>query len=380
MNIPFNKLCLEGGEIDNVLDTIRSGKIGGDGKYNQLCQEEIAQTLGTKQVFLTTSGSSALELAAIMYNIGPGDEVIVPSFTFVSTVNAFCIRGAKPVFVDIRPDTFNMDETLIEKKITGNTKAIVPVHYGGVACEMDPINALARQYGLRVIEDAALAFLSTYRGRQAGTLGDVGCYSFHETKAIVAGEGGAIAVNRVEDVERVEILREKGTNRAAFLRGDVEKYVWVNVGSSFLPSEMIGAFLYGQWRARERILSKRKAIFDNYTRLFQPLIDNGTVRGPVIPGPCAINYCQYHLLVKNEETRNRLLAFLRGHRVQAVFHYVPLHGSPYAQKKKWGKRLPVTDDVAARILRLPFYNSLTPEEQETVAGLVYRFFGESKKP
>lgn len=376
MIIPFNKPSIEDKEIDNILNSIRSGKIAGDGKYNNLCQEEITRTFGAKKVLLTTSGTSALEMAALLSDFKPGDEVIIPSFTFVSTANAFCLWGAKPVFIDIRPDTLNMDESLIEKAITEKTKAIVPVHYSGVACEMDRINELARQYNLTVIEDAAQAFLSTYRGNYTGTLGNIGCFSFHETKTIISGEGGAIVINNENDIQRAEIIREKGTNRSAFFRGEVDKYTWIDLGSSFLPSDITGAFLYGQWCARDCILSKRKAIYDHYDLLFRPLSEKGIVQTPVIPESCSINYHQFFIIVENADTQKNLLDFLHDENVFAVFHFIPLHNSPYSRKMKWDHSLPVTENIAYRIIRLPFFNSISYTEQERVAKLVYRFFGQ----
>ncbi len=373
-NIPFNKPCLEGKEIENVLDSISSGKIAGDGKYNNLCQEEISEVVDAKRVLLTTSGTDALELCSLLYDIGTDDEVIMPSYTFVSTANAFCLRGAKPVFVDIRSDTFNIDENLIERAITDKTKAIVPVHYAGVLCDMERIGDIARKYGLVVIEDAAQGFLSTYRGCFAGTIGDAGCFSFHETKTFMCGEGGAVVLNRAEDIEKAEILREKGTNRSQFFRGEVSKYTWVGLGSSFLPSDMMGAFLYGQWCVREIILSKRKAVYDVYWRLLMPLEQAGYLSLVRIPDECSVNWHMFAILVRDAVVRKALLDYLQIRGIWAVFHYVPLHQSPYAKEQGYDLSLPVTEDIAGRVVRLPFYNSISIEEQELVVQTIIDFF------
>lgn len=374
MRIPFNKPCLEGQEIENILDSIKSGKIAGDGKYNKLCHEKITEIIGAKKVLLTTSGTDALELCALSYDIKTGDEVIMPSFTFVSTANAFCLRGAKPVFIDIRPDNLNMNEKLIESAITNRTKAVVPVHYAGLACDMDTINVISKKYGLKVIEDAALSFLSTYKGKYLGTFGDMGCFSFHETKTFICGEGGAVVINREEDINRVEILREKGTNRSAFFRGKVDKYTWINMGSSFLPSDIIGAFLYGQLTARDKILSKRKTIYMNYDRMLKSLEDRRLIRVPILPDDCTNNYPMYYLLVDDLATRTKLLEFLQQKGISAVFHYIPLHLSPYAKKLGIEIKLPVTENAAERLIRLPIFNSLTLTEQEYVVENIYNFF------
>ncbi|WP_204368737.1 dTDP-4-amino-4,6-dideoxygalactose transaminase [Neosynechococcus sphagnicola] len=352
--IPFNKPCLEGDEIANILESIQAGKIAGDGKFNQRCHLEIAKTLGAKAVLLTTSGTDALELAALLCDIQPGDEVILPSYTFVSTANAFCLRGARPVFIDIRPDTLNLDETQLSASITDNTKAIVPVHYAGVACEMPVINAIAQAHQIRVVEDAAHGFLASYKGQYLGTLGDLGCYSFHETKTFICGEGGAIAINREADIEIAEIYREKGTNRSAFFKGEVDKYTWVDLGSSFLPSDLIGAFLYGQFQARDQIIGKRQKIYQEYLRLLQPLADRGLVKLPQIPEDVKINYHMFYLIVQDLKIRTDLIAYLRHQGIIAVFHYVPLHLSQYAQALGIEIRLPITEAIANTIIRLPF--------------------------
>ena len=375
MEIPFNKPSVEGKEVEYILQAIQSGKIGGDGDFNRLCGDEIAETIGVKKVFLTASCTDAMELAALLYGIQSGDEIIMPSFTYVSTATAFCLRGAKPVFVDIRSDTLNMDEKQIESLITERTKAIVPVHYAGVACEMKRINQIANQHSLRVIEDAAHGFLASYKGKYLGAIGDIGCYSFHETKTFTAGEGGAIVLNNEDDIPAVEILIEKGTNRTAFFRGEVDRYSWVELGSSFLPSALIGAFLYGQFQARDTIIAKRKAIHENYDRLLQPLTDRGLIQPMRIPDGCLVNHHLYYFLVDEPQTRADLLTHLRKEGVQAVFHFTPLHQSPYAKRIGVQNRLPVTESVADRIVRLPFYNRLTLEEQETIVEKIFDFLG-----
>lgn len=372
--IPFNKPCLEGREIANVMAAIEGGKIAGDGKYTLLCQQEIAAAIGAERVLLTQSGTNALELSALIYDLGPGDEVIMPSFTFVTTASAFCLRGVTPVFVDIRPDTLNMDPALVAAAVTERTKAIVPVHYAGVACDMAALQQIADRHGLKIIEDAAHGFLATADGRYLGTMGDIGCFSFHETKTFISGEGGAIVLKHPEDIERAEILRDKGTNRAAFFRGEVDKYTWVGLGSSMLPSDIIAAFLYGQFEAREEILSQRRAIYTNYQRLLQPLADRGLITLGTTPDGCVTNDHMFYLLTEDLETRGDLIGHLKQRQIHAVFHYVPLHSSPFARSLGVDVELPITDSVAGRLLRLPFYNSLTMSEQDQVVDAIYEFY------
>jgi dTDP-4-amino-4,6-dideoxygalactose transaminase len=292
----------------------------------------------------------------------------------VSTANAFCLRGAKPVFVDVSLKDLNLDCSLIERAITPRTKAIVPVHYAGVACDMDAIMAVAERYGLRVVEDAAHGYLATYNGRSLGTLGDLGCFSFHETKTFMCGEGGAIVINRDEWGASAEIMREKGTDRERFFRGEVDKYTWIDVGSSFLPSELAAAFLYGQLVESRNIVAKRKAIFEYYDKMLKPLAEQGFIETPHIPENCTINYYMYYVLVKDSDTRAMLLEHLNRLGISAVFHFVPLHDSPYAKKLGVNTRLPATEDVAGRIVRLPFYNCLDPDDQEYVVQHIFRFF------
>ena len=372
--VPFNKPCIEGQEIENILKALSCGKLAGNGEFGKACEEEIQAAIGAKKVLLTNSGTAALELSALLCGIQPGDEVIMPSFTFVSTANAFCLRGAKPVFVDVAREDLNIDCSLIEQAITPRTKAIVPVHYAGVSCNMEAITKLAKLHGLRVVEDAAHGYLATYHGRSLGTIGDLGCFSFHETKTFMCGEGGAIVINRDEAIAPAEIIREKGTDRERFFRGEVDKYTWIDVGSSFLPSELAAAFLYGQLLESTNIVAKRKAIFARYDEMLIPLAERGLIETPRIPAHCTINYYMYYILVKDRDTRSRLLDFLNQAGISAVFHFVPLHASPYAQKLGIHTRLPVTEDIADRIVRLPFFNCMEVDEQQYVIEHIFRFF------
>lgn len=372
--IPFSKVCLEGDEVESVLASLRSGYFSGDGPYGRACEAEIAELTGCKRVLLTSSCTAALEMAAFLTDVGPGDEVIVPSFTFTSTANAFVVRGARPVFVDIRPDTLNLDERLLPGAITGRTKAIVPVHYAGIACNMESIQRAAAACGALVIEDAAHGFLGTYRDQHLGTLGDLGCVSFHETKAFACGEGGALFLNRSDLIARAEVLREKGTNRSAFFRGEVDQYSWMDVGSSYLCSDLVAALLLGQVGARRVILGKRRAAFERYDSGLRPLADRELISQISIPQTCRVNYPMFYMLVRDLAERSALLTHLRGRGVQAAFHYLPLHLSPFAIKLGIDCRLPVTEAVSDRIVRLPMFNSITPDEQETVIGAIFDFF------
>lgn len=372
--IPFNKPCLEGDEISNIITTISNGKIAGDGHFNTLCHNEFKKEFNAPKVLLTASCTDALELSGLLIGLKPGDEFILPSFTFVSTASSLCLRGALPVFIDIRPDTFNIDESMIENAITERTKAIVPVHYAGISCDMNKINAIAKKYNLDVIEDAAQGFLAKSDNKYLGTFGRVGCFSFHETKTFISGEGGCIVVNNEKDVEQVEILRDKGTNRSAFFRGEVDKYTWVGLGSSFLPSDMIGAFLYGQWCSREQILMSRKKIYDTYMEFLSPLINRGLITTPKIPNNCSINYHMFNFLVESDTIQRNLLKYLQGNGIAAVRHYVPLHSSPFARSLGIDCHLPITDSVAERLIRLPFFNSLSIEDQKIIAKSLFNFF------
>jgi dTDP-4-amino-4,6-dideoxygalactose transaminase len=373
-HIPFNKPCIEGKEIDNILKALSRGKLAGNGEFSKACEKEMERAIHGRKVLLTNSGTAALELSALLCDLQPGDEVIMPSFTFVSTANAFCLRGARPVFVDVTYTDLNLDASLIEQAITPRTKAIVPVHYAGVACDMGTICDLAEQYRLHVIEDAAHGYLATYKGRHLGTMGHLGCFSFHETKSFVCGEGGAIVINEEQYISAAEIMREKGTDREKFFRGEVDKYTWIGIGSSFLPSELAAAFLYGQLSESHQIVAKRKAVFERYDRMLQPLAERGLIEVQHIPEYCTINYHMYYVLLKDLQTRTRLLDSLRKAGIAAVFHYVPLHLSPYAKSLGVETRLPVTEDIADRIVRLPFFNCMTEQEQEYVVQHVFRFF------
>jgi dTDP-4-amino-4,6-dideoxygalactose transaminase len=365
--IPFNKPFLVGRELDSIAQAVALGNLAGDGRFTQACCRLLEQRLGINRVLLTPSCTAALEMAALLCDLEPGDEVILPSFTFVSTASAFVRAGARPVFVDIRADTLNLDEKLIEAAVNERTKVIVPVHYAGVACEMDRIREIARAHRLLVVEDAAQAVNSFYRGKALGSLGDVGCYSFHETKNFISGEGGALCVNRPDLVERAEILRDKGTNRQKFFRGQVDKYTWVDVGSAYVPSELVGAFLFGQLEMMQAISDRRRQIYEYYQQSLQPLADEGLVRLPTVPEGCTQNFHLFYLLTRDAKTRDGLLAHLNSRGIGAVFHYVPLHSSPMGRKLGCDARpLPVTDAVSACLIRLPFYYTITADEQADV--------------
>lgn len=376
MTIPFNKPFTIGAELDYITDAVKRGHLSGDGYYTKLCHRWLEEKLGAKRALLTHSCTAALEMAAILCDIQPGDEVIMPSYTFVSTANAFVLRGGVPVFVDIRRDTLNLDETLIEAAITGKTKAIVPVHYAGVSCEMDAIMAIARRHKLLVVEDAAQAVLSEYRGRRPGAIGDLGCLSFHETKNVISGEGGALLINNPALVERAEIIREKGTNRSKFFRGEVDKYTWVDIGSSFLPSELIGAFLWAQLEHAGAIIERRRQVCAIYRAALQDLVDEGLLSLPQVePEGVAGNGHMFYLFTRTAAERAPLLAHLKAAGVHAVFHYVPLHSSPAGRRfgRAYGT-LAVTDDLAERLVRLPLYFNLGDDEARAIAGQVRRFF------
>lgn len=375
MEIGFNKPCIAGRELEYIVQAVENCQLSGDGPFTARCSRLLENTLGAEKILLTHSCTAALEMAALLCDIQPGDEVIVPSYTFVSTVNAFVLRGGVPVFADIRQDTLNMDESLVESLITPRTKAIVPVHYAGVGCNMDVLNAIAERHGLLVVEDAAQGVGAKYKGKALGTIGHLGCYSFHETKNIISGEGGALAVNSPAFRDRAEILREKGTNRSAFFRGMVDKYTWVDIGSSYLPGELVAAFLYGQLEKADTILQKRLTVWQNYHALLEDLECSGRIRRPVIPEECEHNGHMYYILTSGLEERTRLIDFLRERGIQAVFHYVPLHNSPKGRGFAGELALPVTEKMADRLLRLPCYNTLTLAEQEAVSGALHAFYG-----
>lgn len=370
-NIPFSKLSTNGEELTYIEKAILSGCIIGDGNYTKLCQAWLKEHLGAEQVLLTHSCTAALEMAFILADIQPGDEVIMPSYTFVSTANAVVLRGGIPVFVDVRSDTLNLDETKIKAAVTARTKAIAPVHYAGLACEMTAILDLAEQYGLRVVEDAAQGICSKYAGQPIGSFGNLAAFSFHGTKNIVSGEGGALVVNDPSLVERAEIIWEKGTNRSQFFRGDVDKYTWVDIGSSYLPSDILAAFLWSQLQQADSITQRRMAIWNRYHQAFEALEKDQKVRRPIIPQGCQHNAHIYYLLVDSLETRTKILSYLKRRGVQATFHYVPLHSAPAG--RKYGRpsgELVVTEEICDRIVRLPLFATITPEEADYIIALV----------
>ena len=360
---------------DYIADCVRAHKICGDGTYTKKCQTFLSDKLGAPYVYLTPSCTAALEMAAILTGIRPGDEVILPSYTFCSTADAFVQRGAVLVFVDIRPDTMNIDETLIEDAITDKTRAIVPVHYAGVACEMDTILDIARRRHLMVVEDAAQAIGSTYKGRMLGTLGDFGCYSFHETKNYSMGEGGALSFNDGAFRDAAEICREKGTDRSRFFRGQVDKYTWRDYGSSYLPSDINAAYLWAQLECFDRIFDDRMASFNDYQEGLRDLAEAGLIEQPVIPEGCTHNAHMYYLKLENIDVRQKLIAFLREQGIQSVFHYIPLHSSPAGLKfgRFHGKDIVTTRD-SERLMRLPLYYGLTADDRVRVIEAIHRFF------
>lgn len=367
MKIPFNKPSCIGKEFDYIGRCIEEMHISGDGVFTRRCSEFFEKTLDTKKALLTTSCTHALEMSALLLDIAPGDEVILPSFTFVSTVNAFVLRGAKPVFADIRPDTLNIDETQIEVLITPKTKAIVVVHYAGVGCEMNKIMEISDRYGIPVIEDNAHGLFGKYEGKYLGTFGVMATQSFHETKNFTCGEGGALLINDPRFIERAEIIREKGTNRSRFFRGQVDKYTWVDVGSSFLPSELLAAYLYAQLEAADEIQTKRRNIWERYENELKDWAPAKNIRLPIIPDNCQQAFHMFYILLPTLEERQDLIEYLKARGILSVFHYLPLHLSEMGIK--FGGRIgdcPVTEDISDRLLRLPFYNSFTEEEQSEV--------------
>lgn len=365
--IPFNRPFVVGKELFYIAQAVMSGKIAGDGEFTRRCDRWMEERFGAKKVLLTHSCTGALEMCALLAEVGPGDEVIMPSFTFVSTANAFALRGARIRFVDIRPDTLNIDERLIEGAITDRTRAIVPVHYAGVACEMDTILSLAQRHSLLVIEDAAQGVNATYKGRSLGTVGHLGAYSFHETKNFISGEGGAIVINDARFLERAEIIREKGTNRSKYFRGEIDKYSWVDIGSSYLPSEIVAAFLFAQLEEADAITRRRAQIFDRYLEALAPLEAEGLVKLPNWPAECRHNSHLFYVIVPTADGRDEFIQALRAEGVQTVFHYVPLHTSPMGAAAGYSPGdLPVTEDLAARLVRLPCYFELSETAQERV--------------
>lgn len=365
--IPFNRPFIAGKELYYIAQTVTFGNMAGDWHFTKSCCELMENRFEVPRVMMTPSCTAALEMCAMLCDLKPGDEVIMPSYTFVSTANAVVLRGARPVFVDIRRDTLNIDEDLIEAAITPNTKAIFPVHYGGVSCEMDTIMTIADKHGLIVAEDAAQGVNSFYKNRALVSIGHLGCYSFHETKNYISGEGGAICINDNQFLDRAEIIRDKGTNRKRFLRGQVDKYSWVDIGSSYVTSEIVSAFLYGQLEQLEEIRLRRKANFNHYHRALKGLEEEGLLRRPIVPDGCESNYHMYYILLPNQGIRDGLMRHLNHHGIMAVFHYVPLHSSPMGLKMGNAEAdLPVTEELAVCLLRLPLYFEITDDEQDIV--------------
>src|SRR5580692_3216057 len=375
-SIPFNRPYLTGRERQYLDEALQSRQFAGDGPFSRRCQALMQQQFGVASVQLTTSCTSALEVAALLCDLEPDDEVIVPSYTFVSTANAFWLRRAKVKFVDIRSDTLNIDETQIEAAIGPRTRAIVPVHYAGVGCEMDAIMGLAEKHGLTVVEDAAQGVNATYNGRYLGTIGGMGCYSFHDSKNFVAGEGGAFLTNNETLARRAEIVREKGTNRSQFFRGEVDKYTWMDIGSSYIASDFLAAMLLAQLEAMDEITALRRRVYDRYSTGLAPLVDAGTIGVQLIPQHCASNFHMFYILVEDLQTRTRLIEHLKRDGIHAVFHYVPLHTSPVGGSMGYrAGMLPVTEYCADRIVRLPLYAGLRDDEADRISESVRRFFG-----
>jgi dTDP-4-amino-4,6-dideoxygalactose transaminase len=369
--ITFNRPYATGREFGYIREAIENRHLSGNGPFASRCAAWLEERIGCSRAFLTGSGTAALEMAAMLAGVGPGDEVIMPSFTFVTTASSVAMRGATPVFVDIRPDTLNLDETRIEAAVTPRTRAILPVHYAGVGCAMDTIMELAGAHGLAIVEDAAQGLMSTYGGRPLGGFGQAACLSFHETKNVVCGEGGALLINDESWIERAEILQEKGTNRTSFFRGEVDRYTWVELGSSFLMSEVNAAFLWAQLEAAERITESRLSVWNSYHTRFATLEEQGLCRRPVVPDGAAHNGHMYYLLLPDRSRRDALIRSLAERDVQAVFHYVPLHSSPAG--RRYGRadaELPVTDDVSGRLVRLPLWTGMEDRDVDRVASAV----------
>lgn len=373
--IKFNLPLYTEKSQEYLADALEQRHVSGDGKYTKLCHDYFKQKLNCQQALLTNSGTAALEMSAILADLHVGDEVIMPSYTFCSTANAFVLQGAVPVFVDIRADTLNLDEKLIEAAITPKTKAIVPVHYAGVACEMDTINAIAQKHNLLVIEDTAQGYDSYYKGKPLGTLGDMGCYSFHETKNIMSGEGGLFVTNNTSLAERAEIVREKGTNRSKFFRGQVDKYTWVDKGSSYLPSDLVAAYLYSVLEIADKVQQKRLKIWQKYYAAFADLEKQGEIRRPIIPQECSNNAHMFYLLCQDLATRTAFIAYLKEHEIVAPFHYIPLHSAPAGEQFcRTATDMKVTDKVSETLVRLPLYYDLTEKEQNKVIEVCMDFW------
>ncbi|MBF0525343.1 MAG: dTDP-4-amino-4,6-dideoxygalactose transaminase [Deltaproteobacteria bacterium] len=376
MRIPFNKPFIVGKELSYMAEAVLSHMhLSGDGPFSRKCEKWLEVTLGCHRALLTHSGTAALEMAAILCDVKPGDEIIMPSFTFVSTANAFVLRGGVPVFIDIRADTLNLDEELIPQAITPETKGIVPVHYAGVSCAMDAIMELAAAHHLWVVEDAAQALLSSYKGRFLGTIGHLGCLSFHETKNIISGEGGALLVNSAQLIDRAEIVRDKGTNRKQFFLGQVDKYSWMELGSSFLPSDLIGAFLYAQLEQADKIIKARCRLFSQYDQWLRPLEERGFLRLPVADQDQVCNGHLYYIVTGSPEERTKLTCYLADRGIAGVFHYVPLHSSPAG--RRYGRTagdMSNTDIISRRLLRLPMFYEMTAQDQALVAEAIIKFY------
>ncbi len=368
MKVPFNRPHMTGKELSYIEQAHQNHKLAGDGPFTALCSRWLEQRTGTRKALLTHSCTAALDMAAILADIGPGDEVIMPSYTFVSTANAFVLRGGVPVFVDIRPDTLNIDETLVEAAITPRTRAVVPVHYAGVGCDMDAILNIARRRNLLVIEDAAQGLMTQHQGRSLGAIGDLGALSFHETKNVISGEGGALLVNNERFVERAEVVREKGTNRTSFFRGEVDKYTWVDIGSSYLPGEIIAAFLWAQLEEAESITARRIELWNRYHARLESCERSGCIRRPVVPASCSHNAHIYYVLLPSLEHRTRLIERLRKRGISAVFHYVPLHSSPAGRRfGRTARPMDNTDRLSSRLLRLPLWLGMDEAVPDAVA-------------
>lgn len=369
--IPFNKPHATGREFGFIQQAIDAGHLSGNGPFDRRCGAWLEERIGCRRAFLTASGTSALEMSMLLADIGPGDEVIMPSYTFVTSASAVALRGATPVFVDIRPDTLNLDERAVAAAVTERTRAIMPVHYAGVGCAMDDIGALAEEHGLVVVEDAAHGIMSTYGGRPLGSFGDLGCLSFHETKNVTCGEGGALLVNDDAVVERAEIVQEKGTDRSRFFRGETDRYTWVDLGSSFLASEITAAFLWAQLTEADRITEDRMRVWNGYHERLEPLEQAGLLRRPVVPAEAQHNAHMYYVLLPDRARRDRLIAEVAERGVHAVFHYVPLHSSPAGRRYGRAARpLPITDEVSGRLLRLPLWADMRESDVECVCGAV----------
>ncbi|WP_416652706.1 dTDP-4-amino-4,6-dideoxygalactose transaminase [Candidatus Pseudothioglobus sp. Uisw_086] len=372
--IPFNKPYFTGYELSYIKQAYTNGHLSGDGTFTDLCSSWLEKTLNVKKALLTHSCTAALEMAAILLDIKPGDEIIMPSYTFVSTANAFVLRGGVPVFVDIRPDTLNIDENLIENAITSRTKAIVPVHYAGVACEMEVILDIAKRYNLMVVEDAAQAIGSSYKGQMLGSIGHLGCLSFHETKNVISGEGGALLINDKRLIDRAEIIREKGTNRSKFFRGQVDKYTWIDIGSSYLPSEITAAFLWAQLQEFEDIIAKRKKLFNYYNDCLKKIKNTQVLFGPSVPDDCHHNSHLLYILLSDNQSRTTFLRKMNDSGIGCTFHYVPLHSSPAGSIfGKANGKLEVTNDISERLVRLPLYPGMSIAEVDLVVSYISDF-------